>query len=90
MLLVEAANHTRSHKLDEMARILKGKGFSKMTSYCNLACLMGFAMSFIVYQKESIPLIVMSFAKKESLPIFLTDGFLGEVFYGTLYTVRIF
>ena len=59
-----------------------------MTSYCNLACLMGFAMSFIVYQKESIPLIVMSFAKKESLPIFLTDDFLGELFYGTLYTVR--
>jgi hypothetical protein len=51
---------------------------------------MGFAMSFIVYQKESIPLIVMSFAKKESLPIFLTNDFLGEVFYGTLYTVRNF
>jgi amino acid permease len=49
MLLVEASNYTRRHRYDEMARVLYGKGFAKITSICNLACLLGFAMSFIVY-----------------------------------------
>jgi amino acid permease len=49
MLLVEASNHTLRHKYEEMARSLYGKKFARMTTFCNLACLLGFAMSFIVY-----------------------------------------
>lgn len=49
MLLVEASNYTKKTKYEDMARILHGKKFAKLTSFCNLACLLGFAMSFIVY-----------------------------------------
>jgi amino acid permease len=49
MMLVEASIVTGKHKYEDMARVLKGRVFSRITSYCNLACLLGFAMSFIVY-----------------------------------------
>lgn len=87
MLLVEASNYTHRHKYEEMARILHGKNFAKLTSFCNLACLLGFAMSFIVYQKESLPLILMNFVDNEKLPFWVKDTFWGETFWGTLYTV---
>jgi amino acid permease len=90
MLLVEASNYTHRHKYEEMARILHGRKFAKLTSFCNLACLLGFAMSFIVYQKESIPLILMSFVDNEKLPFWVKDNFYGETFWGTLYTVSNF
>jgi Transmembrane amino acid transporter protein len=54
MLLVEASNHTRRHKYEEIAQTLYGKKFAKMVSFCNLACLLGFAMSFIVYVRGYI------------------------------------
>ncbi len=49
MLLVEASNHTLKHRYEDIARSLYGKKFARMTAICNLACLLGFAMSFIVY-----------------------------------------
>jgi amino acid permease len=52
MLLVEASVYTHKHRYDEMARILHGRRFAKLTSFCNLACLLGFAMSFIVYVRN--------------------------------------
>jgi amino acid permease len=86
MLLVEASNYTGRHRYDEMARLIHGKGFSKLTSFCNLVCLLGFAMSFIVYQKESLPLILMSFVHPDKLPYWVKDNFWGECFWGTVYT----
>jgi len=53
MMLVEASIYTKRHKYEDMARILRGKKFAKLTSYCNLACLLGFAMSFIVYVRPA-------------------------------------
>ncbi len=73
MLLVEASNYTLKHKYEDIAYALYGKKFAKMTSICNLACLLGFAMSFIVYQKESIPLILENFLSKDKLPKFLAS-----------------
>jgi amino acid permease len=52
MLLVEASNYTLKHRYEDMSRALYGKKFAKLTSICNLACLLGFAVSFIVQQKE--------------------------------------
>jgi amino acid permease len=52
MMLVEASIYTRKYKYEDMAGILRGKKFAKLTSYCNLACLLGFAMSFIVYVRS--------------------------------------
>jgi amino acid permease len=49
MLLVVASNYTGRHKYDAMAWELYGVKFSKLTSICNLVCLLGFVMSFIVY-----------------------------------------
>ena len=89
MLLVEASNHTMKHKYEDMARALYGKKFAKMTSICNLACLLGFAMSFIVYQKESLPLILENFISKDKLPDWLAATNKGELFWGTIYTVSV-
>ena len=52
MLLVEASNYTRKHRYEDISRALYGPKFSRFTSFCNLACLLGFAMSFIVYVSE--------------------------------------
>lgn len=49
MLLVVVSNHTKRHRYEDMAMALYGKGFSVFTSVCNLICLMGFIMSYIVY-----------------------------------------
>ena len=81
-----------------MAYVLYGKKFARLTSFCNLACLLGFAMSFIVYvsnhgivnviyQKESIPDIIMNFRDDKTLPNWLNNSFEGGLFWGTIYTV---
>lgn len=49
MLLVEASNYTQCRRYEEMSMALFGKKFARFTAFCNLACLLGFAMSFIVY-----------------------------------------
>ena len=49
MLLVEASNITGRTRYEEIGYLLYGKKFARLTSVCNLACLLGFVMSFIVY-----------------------------------------
>ena len=49
MLIVKASNYTQRHRYEDMALALYGRKFSILTSICNLICLMGFVMSFIVY-----------------------------------------
>lgn len=49
MLLVIASNHTSKSKYEDMSLALYGKKMALLTSICNLGCLLGFIMSFIVY-----------------------------------------
>ena len=99
LLIVKASNFTGKHRYEDMAQVLYGKKFSIMTSLCNLICLMGFVMSFIVYvsiitiftclqQKESLPQILLYFFDKDKVPYFLQCNFYGQCFWGTIYTVR--
>ncbi len=63
MFLVEASNHTRRHRYEDIVETMYGKKWSRIASFCNLACLLGYAMAFIVYVRSSI--LIDFIAKKE-------------------------
>ena len=47
---------------------------------------MGFIMSFIVYIKTMMPLLLLKFYTEEQLPHYLGDSFKGKTFWGTFYS----
>lgn len=63
MLLVSASNYTRMHRYEDISKAIYGPGFARLTSFCNLACLLGFAMSFIVYV-STIRYLLLLYSKR--------------------------
>jgi hypothetical protein len=51
MLIVKCAEHTGRTRYEDIAMALYGKTWSRVTSYLNLICLIGFTFSYIVYVK---------------------------------------
>ncbi|CDW86898.1 UNKNOWN [Stylonychia lemnae] len=86
MLIVAASVYTQKSRYEDISLALYGPKMKYLTSICNLGCLLGFIMSFIVFQKESIPLILHTLTHKDNIPYFMSDNFTGEVFWGTLYS----
>jgi amino acid permease len=62
MLIVKAAEHTGRTRYEDIALALYGKKWSRVVSYLNLACLIGFTFSYIVYVKVAIPQIIEMYA----------------------------
>mmetsp|Transcript_17105 Transcript_17105/g.12152 ORF Transcript_17105/g.12152 Transcript_17105/m.12152 type:complete len:161 (-) Transcript_17105:1121-1603(-) len=61
MLLVHCSNYTGRHRYEDIALKLYGSKCRVITSILSLLCLMGFIMSFIVYIKTMMPLILLNF-----------------------------
>ncbi len=87
MLLVKASTHTNRYRYEDIALVLYGERFSKITSVMNLLCLMAFTMSYIVYIKEAIPEIILIFAP--NLDSFIVSTEWGEKFWGTIFSFGI-
>ena len=51
MLIVKCAEATGRTRYEDIAMVLYGKKWSRVTSYLNLICLIGFTFSYIVYVK---------------------------------------
>jgi hypothetical protein len=55
MLIVKCSEFTGRTRYEDIALALYGKKWSRITSYLNLICLIGFTFSYIVYVKRAIP-----------------------------------
>lgn len=59
MLIVIASNYSEKNKYEEMAYVIYGKKFARLASICNLICLLGFVMSFIVFVSTNYIIIIV-------------------------------
>ena len=55
MLIVKCSEKTGRTRYEDIALAIYGKKVSRLTSFLNLICLMGFTFSYIVYVKKAIP-----------------------------------
>ena len=85
MLLVKVSNKTQCNRYEDFADKLYGKRCKTITSIFNLACLIGFITSYIVYIKSMMPKILLLFINENDLPNFIGDNYWGKVFWGTLF-----
>ena len=51
----------------------------------NLACLMGFITTYIVYVKSMVPEMILLFRTEDEMPSFMMTKGWGQVFWGTLF-----
>jgi amino acid permease len=70
MLIVKVADKTQCNRFEDFALKLYGKKCKTFTSVLNLACLMSFIITYIVYVKSMIPKILLLFWDEKELPIF--------------------
>jgi len=77
MLLVKVSNRTQCNRYEDFAQKLYGSTFRQVTSGLNLACLMGFITSYIVYIKSMMPTILELFWTEDELPGILVDDTWG-------------
>lgn len=86
MLLVKVSNRTQCNRYEDFASKLYGSRCKTITSILNLACLMGFITSYIVYIKSMLPQILLIFWTKDQLPNFIVSEGWGQVFWATLFS----
>jgi amino acid permease len=97
MLIVKCAEHTGRTRYEDIALALYGKKWSRVTSYLNLICLIGFTFSYIVYVKKAVPQIIEMYAcpgrkDKDScngVSEWLYDTSKGETFWGIIFSFAI-
>ena len=65
MLIVKVSNKTQCNRYEDFAFKLYGAKCRTITSALNLACLMGFITSYIVYIKSMMPTILLLFLTEE-------------------------
>jgi hypothetical protein len=58
MLIVRCSEHTNRTRYEDIADAIYGKKVSRLTSFLNLICLIGFTFSYIVYVKKAVPTII--------------------------------
>ena len=86
MLLVKVSNSTKCNRYEDFAQKLYGNRCKTITSILNLACLMGFITSYIVYIKSMLPEILLLFWTEDELPSFIVSDTWGQVFWATLFS----
>ena len=86
MLIVTVSNKTQCARYEDFAFKLFGERFRTFTSVMNLACLMGFITSYIVYIKSMMPQILLLFWTEQELPNFLYTDKVGQIFWGTVFS----
>ena len=52
----------------------------------NLACLLGFTVSYVVYVKSMLPEILLLFWDESELPNFIVSDGWGQVFWATIFS----
>ena len=70
-LLVSVSTATGVHRYEDFAYKLYGSRCRSITSVCNLLCLIGFIMSYIVYIKSMMPDLLLLIWSREQLPTWM-------------------
>jgi amino acid permease len=86
MLLVKVSNRTQCNRYEDFAFKLYGHRCRQITSGLNLACLIGFGISYIVYVKSMLPEILLKFWTVDELPAFIVSDEWGQIFWATLFS----
>ena len=83
---MKVSNKTQCNRYEDFAGKLYGKRCRTITSSLNLACLMGFIVSYIVYIKSMLPTILLLFWTEDQLPgIFVSDTW-GQIFWAIIFS----
>jgi amino acid permease len=91
MLIVRCSEKTNRTRYEDIALAIYGKSVSRLTSFLNLICLIGFTFSYIVYVKKAIPSIIEIYVDKESTtaPSWIFNNDAGNRFWGLLFSFLI-
>jgi amino acid permease len=71
MLIVRSSVYTDRTRYEDIALALFGKKSSRITSYLNLICLIGFTFNYVVYIKGAVPQLIEHFLGFEDTPTFM-------------------
>lgn len=91
MLIVKAAIETNRTRYEDIALAVFNKRFSRVVSYLNLLCLIGFTFSYIVYVKNAIPTIIEIWVDPNNTkaPHWILDNSSGNTFWAILFSLLI-
>lgn len=89
MLIVRCSEKTGRTRYEDIALAIYGKRMSRVTSFLNLLCLIGFTFSYIVYVKKAIPTIIEMYVDKSKLPDIISSSDNGKKFWGALFAYLI-
>ena len=86
MVLVDWSEKTGKYKYEDFAYYWWGERMSKLAGWWNVLALLGFSISYIIFIKGFIPLILEILLGEDNVPEILGPGqFKGELFWGTIY-----
>ena len=86
MLIVRCSENTNRTRYEDIADAIYGKKVARMTSFCNLACLIAFTIAYIVYIKKAVPEIIEHYQGKENVPEWIGNTDDGKKVWGTLFS----
>jgi len=91
MLIVRCSERTNRTRYEDIALAIYGKKMSRVTSFLNLTCLMGFTIAYIVYIKKAVPTIIESYIdiNTTSIPTWMLNNNTGKIFWGTIFSFLI-
>jgi len=91
MLIVRCSEKTGRTRYEDIALAIYGSKVSRVTSFLNLICLIGFTFSYIVYVKKAIPTIIEMYVDKttSTAPNWIFNNDSGNLFWGLLFSFLI-
>ena len=91
MLIVRCSEETGRTRYEDIGLAIYGKRVARLTSFMNLACLIGFTFSYIVYVKNAVPTIIEMYVDKRntSAPDWILNNENGKLFWGIVFAFGI-
>jgi amino acid permease len=91
MLIVKASEKTGKTRYEDIALAIYGPRVAMLTSFFNLACLIGFTFSYIVYVKKAVPGIIESYIDLENtdIPHWMLNNNDGNLFWGLIFAFAV-
>jgi len=89
MLIVKASEYTDRTRYEDIALYLYGTRVSRLISYLNLLCLIGFSMAYVTYVKKALPHMVERYSSDPTLHEWLGDHLKGNIVSAAIFSFGI-
>lgn len=86
MLIVCASEYTDRTRYEDIVLYIYGSRISRMTSYLNLLCLIGFSMAYVTYVKKAIPYLIERYSQDPTLHEWLGDHLKGNILSAAIFS----